>query len=268
MKKFLVTVLSLTLLFTAGLALVKAQGVGETLVGEYTYFDPEGDLEYGSTYQWYRDGVAIPGATSIDYIITQEDIGTTLVFEVIPRSLTGISPGEPFRSEGVLISEPAAPSSGGVLPLPVPERVSTSTPVITYATSTATSTATTTPSLDEKVFISPIDGTEVVCKVNSKTFNQYLRINSKDNDSNQVKLWQAFLNKEVDAKLPITGYFGKLTFEAVKAFQSKYAQEVLIPWDIDSPTGYIYKSTLHKANTLLGCDGISTTLDNGAIINY
>lgn len=266
MKKFLVTVLSLALLLTSGVALVKAQGVGETLVGEYTYYDAEGDLEYGSTYQWYRGDTPIPGATGINYTITEEDIGTTLYFEVTPRSLTGISPGKPFKSKGILISEPS--SGGGILPLPIPETVSTSTPVITYATSTATSTATTTPSLDEKVFISPIDGTEVVCKVNSKTFNQYLRINSKDNDSNQVKLWQAFLNKEVDAKLPITGYFGKLTFEAVKAFQSKYAQEVLIPWDIDSPTGYIYKSTMHKANTLLGCDGISTTLDNGAIINY
>ena len=81
-----------------------AQTVGETLTGHYTYYDPEGDLEGVSLYQWYRDNVAIPGANSITYITTANDLGKTIVFEVTPVSLTGTSPGLPIRSTGIVIS--------------------------------------------------------------------------------------------------------------------------------------------------------------------
>ena len=282
MKKKLVTILTLIFVFTMFSAVANAQKPGEVLVGEYTYYDAEGDLEYGSTYQWYRGDTPIPGATDINYTITEEDIGTILYFEVTPRSLTGISPGEKSKSEGVLV---AKDRSGGLLPLP--KEVPPSIPVITYvSTSTATSseslvassTATTTivtPTTPKTgivsgngSYVSPLDQKTYTCNADSKPFNSFMRLNSKNNDVNQVKLWQAFLNADLGLNIPITGFFGQQTFEATKAFQKKYASEILTPWDIQDATGYFYKSTQYKANNLLSCSGMTLTLDNGVVLNY
>ncbi|MEN9338651.1 MAG: hypothetical protein RI945_376 [Candidatus Parcubacteria bacterium] len=255
---FVLSFLSLTLLT------VKAQTVGDILVGQYTYYDPEGDIEAGSTYQWYRDGVAIAGATNINYTVVADDVGHTLVFEVIPKSLTGVTPGVPFRSEGITISNPAPATipSGGILF--VPKASSTSTPVvITYATSSATS-SNNKIEIPKNSFLSPVDGKVLQCDA----FTFSLNLNSSKNNKEEVKIWQAFLNKEVDAKLPITGYYGKLTFAAVKAFQTKYTDEILKPWGLKKATGYTYKSTRYKANKILGCVGSPIILENGTTINY
>jgi len=39
-----------------------------------------------SIYQWYRDGGTIAGATGSTYIITSQDINTTITFGVTPYS--------------------------------------------------------------------------------------------------------------------------------------------------------------------------------------
>lgn len=76
------------------------------------------------------------------------------------------------------------------------------------------------------------------------------------NDPEQVKKLQNFLNEHMGANLPVTGTFGPLTFEAVKAFQLKYANEILVPWlpfglpNAETPTGYVYKTTKYKINIL------------------
>lgn len=80
----------------------------------------------------------------------------------------------------------------------------------------------------------------------------YLRMGSS---GTQVQLLQDFLNKEMSAHLPVTGWFGPLTLEVVKAFQLKYADEILKPWygfglQEGAPTGYVYKTTLTKINNL------------------
>lgn len=104
-----------TLIFTLALFLIiplaHAQKVGDTLTANYTYFDAEGDPEGVSLYQWYRDGEAIDGETDTTYTVTTEDIGKTITFKVIPVALTGISPGTPVISAGVVIE--AATSGGG-----------------------------------------------------------------------------------------------------------------------------------------------------------
>lgn len=278
MKKFLITILSIVVLFTAAFTFVEAQKLGDVLIGEYNYYDLEGDLEYGSTYQWYREDIPIPGATSLQYTVTQEDIGHTLYFEVTPRSLTGISPGSPLKSQGVFISSEdettggneSGSLGGGVLPLPS-TTTSTSTPVITYtSTSTTTSTDKGTSSstisglLPKNHYLSPLDGKVKPCR----PFTSYLRLNSKNNDPEEVKLWQIFLNREVGAKLPITGFFGSMTFKAAKDFQLKYANEILNPWDITEATGYIYKSTIYKANRIFGCVEAPVTLSSGVVLSY
>jgi hypothetical protein len=76
---------------------------GQILTGLYTYTDADGDTEGTSTYRWLRDAVAIGGATSNTYTTTQDDVGTTLTFEVTPVASTGITTGTPYVSDGIII---------------------------------------------------------------------------------------------------------------------------------------------------------------------
>lgn len=48
-----------------------------------------------------------------------------------------------------------------------------------------------------------------------------------------------------------TDYFGYYTEQAVKAFQSKYASEVLAPWGLTLPTGFFGSTSIKKLNELL-----------------
>lgn len=82
--------------------------------------------------------------------------------------------------------------------------------------------------------------------------SDYLR-KGWNNDPEQVTKLQNFLN-EYGFAVPVTGFFGDLTEEAVKAFQAKYLPDVLTPWGIDYSTGFVYKTTRHKINNLV-CPG-------------
>lgn len=76
----------------------------------------------------------------------------------------------------------------------------------------------------------------------------YLR-RGRTNDPSEVIKLQTFLNSEIDSSLPSTGFFGRLTEAAVRAFQQKYASEILTPWGATA-TGYVYKLTLWKINAI------------------
>ncbi len=71
-------------------------GLGETLSGEYSYYDRDGDPEGSSAFKWYRgkyeNGALkeeIAGATESNYTITEEDWGYYLFIEVIPIAQSG-----------------------------------------------------------------------------------------------------------------------------------------------------------------------------------
>jgi uncharacterized membrane protein YgcG len=85
----------------------------------------------------------------------------------------------------------------------------------------------------------------------SALLSDYLKI-SKKNRSSEVRALQTFLSDELGKKIPVTGYFGKITESAVRAFQKKYQDEVLSPWksQVSGPTGYVYKTTRWKINDL------------------
>jgi len=260
----IVAILLIPVFFTSIKA--KAQTIGDVLMGQYTYFDPEGDPEGISLFQWYRDDVAISGATNRNYTVVSEDVGHTLVFEVIPVSLTGISPGAPIRSLGILIKAPC--TTGCVAGSEENSVISTSTiATSTVATTTvATSTATTTLNMNTATETVITTNTDVSEKV---PFKSYLKLNSKSNNVEEVKAWQTLLNKELNINLPITGFFGEKTFAAVKAFQEKYTNDVLKPWDITEPTGYVYKTTRALGNKLFfnHLEG-KVTLDNGKFVDF
>ncbi len=82
-----------------------------------------------------------------------------------------------------------------------------------------------------------------------------------NNDSEQVKKLQTFLNGYENANLTVNGVYDQATFDAVEKFQSAESLYVLKPWiDAGFPdtvaTGYVYKTTLWRINSL-NCAGVT-----------
>ncbi|PNS42611.1 MULTISPECIES: hypothetical protein [unclassified Mesotoga] len=77
---------------------------GQKVKGEYTFLDPEQEPEGASEYKWYRsdkaDGTgleSIPLATKREYLLTSQDAGKFMYFEVIPVDIKGKA-GDPVKS--------------------------------------------------------------------------------------------------------------------------------------------------------------------------
>lgn len=96
--------------------------VGNVLTGSYSYSDSEDDADT-STFQWYRadnlsgtsNKQAILGATSLNYVIQNEDQNKFLIFEVTPKSETGIpSVGTPVAIATSTMVQGAAPTAQNV----------------------------------------------------------------------------------------------------------------------------------------------------------
>jgi hypothetical protein len=89
----------------------------------------------------------------------------------------------------------------------------------------------------------------------SPLLTSYLGI-GMPNPADQVSILQNFLNGELSITLPLTGFFGPMTLQAVKDFQNKYYTDILEPWvpyglpSDHTATGYVYKTTLWKINNL------------------
>lgn len=85
-------VCSLSLPVASNVRISGTTKVGSTLIGNYTYYDSDGDKELGSTFRWLRsdsiDGTytAIEGANARTYKLTQNDKGKYIKFEVTPRA--------------------------------------------------------------------------------------------------------------------------------------------------------------------------------------
>ncbi|OHB21896.1 MAG: hypothetical protein A2939_01345 [Parcubacteria group bacterium RIFCSPLOWO2_01_FULL_48_18] len=85
---------------------------------------------------------------------------------------------------------------------------------------------------------------------------EYIKYGRKNNPEEVTKL-QEFLNNYMGEALPLTGFYGQLTREAVNRFQVRYSDEVLVPWlpyglqSATTPTGYVYKTTKRWINMLV-----------------
>lgn len=76
---------------------------------------------------------------------------------------------------------------------------------------------------------------------------EYIRYGA-DNNKEEVKKLQTFLNEYEGEQLPVTGFYGEMTLSAVNRLQRKYAEEILTPWGITEPTGYVYITTQRFIN--------------------
>ena len=95
---------------------INAAVAGDVLTVGLISSDPDGDGTF--TYQWYRDGVDIAGATGASYTITEADGGNSLY--VVVRYTDGSGTDEVVTASGVIV--------------PVPEdNIATATPPATPA---------------------------------------------------------------------------------------------------------------------------------------
>jgi hypothetical protein len=86
--------------------------VGSTLTGSYDFDDVDpADLQGTSIFRWLRNGtIQVPGAIGTSYVITANDEGYKLSFEVTPVSLTGYpNTGTPVQSaQTVNVTDPSS----------------------------------------------------------------------------------------------------------------------------------------------------------------
>jgi hypothetical protein len=99
-----------------GVTIAGTNFVGRTLIGSYRYVDADADPEGATTLRWLREGVEIPGETGFTHVITEEDTGKNLTFEVVPMSLFAFPPetatGEAFTFTR-LVPVPSFPHGEG-----------------------------------------------------------------------------------------------------------------------------------------------------------
>jgi hypothetical protein len=87
--------------------------IGDTLSGNYTYSDIDGDSEGASLYQWYRDAAPIAGAVTTTYTINSTDVGRVISFEVVPVASSGLTTGAAVSSSGIT-PDNSAPTASSV----------------------------------------------------------------------------------------------------------------------------------------------------------
>ena len=72
-----------------------------------------------------------------------------------------------------------------------------------------------------------------------------------DNDPVEVRKLQSFLKDfEGFSNLTVDGVYKQDDYEAVKVFQTRYSLDVLNPWGISDPTGFVFITTTLKINYL------------------
>lgn len=70
-----------------------------------------------------------------------------------------------------------------------------------------------------------------------------------DNDKTEVEKLESFLISRGE-NISIDGEYWNDDLEAVKRFQLEYKEDVLDPWDIVTPTGYVGRTSIAKINEI------------------
>ena len=74
------------------------------------------------------------------------------------------------------------------------------------------------------------------------------------NDPEQVRLLEVFLRDGRGEPVVPDGTYDAASIVAIKRFQAEHVNDILIPWGIDYPTGFVYFTTRKKINELY-CNG-------------
>lgn len=69
------------------------------------------------------------------------------------------------------------------------------------------------------------------------------------NNVDEVERLEAFLVARWE-NITLDGVYGQEEFEAIKKFQLEYRADILDPWEITEPTGYVFRTTIKKINEI------------------
>jgi hypothetical protein len=91
---------------------------------------------------------------------------------------------------------------------------------------------------------------------------EYIRFGRNNNPIEVLKL-QWFLRTFEGFDVPLSGYYDRTTYEAVRIFQTRHADPILTSWGISEPTGFVFISTSLNINYIY-CDiqGVQFDLRN------
>lgn len=234
----------------------------------------------------------LPGVTSFANLI----IGVFLF--IVSPTLTFADSSVLISNEKISVTGPQTvsvtwttnvPTTGRVVYGPVAQAILTGagiSPQYGYASTTAEVTIKNTthnivigPIMGGMTYFRPIssDGTSTTIgnevNINTSSLNgscSYITTYLKRgaiNDINEVKKLQAFLRGvEKDTTVAVNGVFDDATYNSILKFQSKYKNDILTPWGVSSPTGYVYITTKRKINEIFCSTNIALTNEEEMII--
>ncbi len=87
------------------------------------------------------------------------------------------------------------------------------------------------------------------------------------NDQSQVAKLQAFLKNTEKLNVTVSGTFDEQTEAAVRAFQTKYANDILMPWGGRKTSGIVYITTSKKINQISCNQPLSLSMSELNTIN-
>ncbi len=204
------------------------------------------DAEGVSTFQWYRDGVPISGATSLTYNVLNEDQNKSITFAVTPVAATGTTTGTTVTSSGVNV--PAiVPQWSGTVPIIYPSQIQNNTSSVNLEQNQI---VTQEPIV---VTVPPQNNTEIKCG------NKILDTHKLGDRKDEIKELQKLLNchgfllgtEGPGSPGSETNFFGRLTFNAVVKLQDAFAADILIPLGLKKGTGFFGPSTRAYVNNVL-----------------
>lgn len=110
----------------------------------------------------------------------------------------------------------------------------------------------------------PAEFSNYVCV---RYLKEYIRPGAKNNPE-EVKKLQSFLNEYENEKLVVDGVYKQADIDAVKRFQAKYLDQIMLPWGVTEPTGIVFRTTVAKINLLscakqVGCPYFDTYMKSG-----
>ena len=85
---------------------------------------------------------------------------------------------------------------------------------------------------------------------NTATCQRFTENQSIGDEGAEVSRIQSFLTTTNHFNFTVTGYFGTITENAVKAFQAQYADDILVPLNLSEPTGNWFEFTRGRASAL------------------
>ena len=97
--------------------------------------------------------------------------------------------------------------------------------------------------------------------------NDYLKFGDKTNSSSEITKLQTFLMNVEKMNVDINGNFDSKTFDAVKAFQVNYSNDILAPWGTKNPTGNVSFTTKKKINEISCGQSVALTAEQLSQIN-